>query len=441
VGKTITDVVRDLGRAGRVQAALALSDAQLIEQFALERDEAAFEAILRRHGPLVFGVCRRLLFNAHDAEDAFQATFLILARKAGGIDRPELLGNWLYGVAHRVAARARRSVCRRRAREQAGVDPAALPETERSGEPDVSPLIHEELRRLPDKYLRPVLLCYLEGKTNEEAAAQLRWPVGTVKTRLHKARELLRSRLARRGVALTAGLLSVDALTAAAPADLLQSTFQAGMSFASGAAACGASAAAITLTKGVLQVMFLSKLKLAAALALAALVIGGGVGGVVYHALAAEPVARPETASPDDKTKPADKPKQDKELIQGTWKVAKVESEGQDQSDKPGEAKFFMQSTWTITEGKMVLKTESHIAEMQFKLDPSAKPKTIDCTMTAVPNKEIEGKTFKGIYSLDGNTLKIHLPNDPGANRPTELETQRGGMSMMLVLKRPVKDG
>src|SRR5262245_9034022 len=117
-GKTITDVVRDLGRLAKLRADLALPDAQLLERYVVQRDEAAFEALLHRHGPLVFGVCRRLLFDPHDVEDAFQATFLILARKAGDIGRRALLGNWLYGVAFRVASRARKTSLRRHAREK-----------------------------------------------------------------------------------------------------------------------------------------------------------------------------------------------------------------------------------------------------------------------------------------------------------------------------------
>src|SRR5262249_37735276 len=132
-------------------------------------------------------------------------------------------------------------------------------------------------------------------------------------------------------------------------------------------------------------------------------------------------------------------PKDDKDLIQGTWKVEKVEAEGQDISDKGGEPKFFMESTWTITDAKMVIKSGGHVAEIKFKLDPAAKPKAIESTMVVAPNKEVEGKTFPGVSSLEGDTLKIHLPNDPGAGRPTELETKQGGMTMMLVLKRKPK--
>src|SRR6516164_2966712 len=108
-GKTLTDVVRNIGRLAKLRADLAMPDADLLERYILQRDEAAFEALLHRHGPLVFGVCRRLLYNAHDAEDAFQATFLILARKAGSVAPRSLLGHWLYGVATRVVARARKA--------------------------------------------------------------------------------------------------------------------------------------------------------------------------------------------------------------------------------------------------------------------------------------------------------------------------------------------
>ena len=184
-----------------IDAALALPDDQLLERFVRLRDETAFEALLHRHGPLVFGVCRKLLYDAHDAEDAFQATFLVLARKAGSVAPRSLLGHWLYGVASRVAARVRQTALRR-AREQSGADLSAVPGAAEKEDSDLAPLLHEEVRRLPDKYRRPVVLCYLEGMTNEEAAHQLRWPVGTVKGRLSRARALLRARLTRRGLAL-----------------------------------------------------------------------------------------------------------------------------------------------------------------------------------------------------------------------------------------------
>jgi RNA polymerase sigma factor (sigma-70 family) len=302
-GKTLTDVVRDIGRLANLRAELALPDGQLLERYVRQRDEAAFEALLHRHGPLVFGVCRRLLYDAHDAEDAFQATFLILARKADSIVPRSLVGNWLYGVAYRVAARARKAACRR-TRGQLGTDLTAVPARETPGEPDLAPLLHAEVERLPDKYRIPVVLCYLEGKTNEEAARQLQWPVGTVKIRLSRARELLRSRLSRRGVALTAGLLAANMLPTKASAALVQGTFQAALAFAASGAAAGstASAQAFALTKGALKTMFLSKLKFVAAAVLSVAVVAGA-GGLAYHGLAIDPPAKDDKKT--DKSKDA----------------------------------------------------------------------------------------------------------------------------------------
>jgi RNA polymerase sigma factor (sigma-70 family) len=415
VGKRLTDLVHNLSRAGRLQAALAMSDDQLLERFALQREEAAFEAILHRHGPMVLGVCRRLLRDVHEADDAFQATFLVLARKASGIGRRSLLGNWLYGVAARVAARARRNAFRRQSGRR-DFDLTAVPGADPSAEPDVAPLLHEEVQRLPDKYRGPVVLCYLEGQTNEEAATQLHWPLGTVKTRLNKARELLRTRLARRGVTLTAGLLAAHVLTTPAPAALIQGTIQAALSFAAGRAVVGgASAQALALTKEVLRTMLLSKLKLVAAAVLAVAVVAGG-GSLAYHVLAVEPA------------KADNKPKEDKDAILGIWKVEMVEVEGWDASETD-DGKRFKSKPMTITGNKMVIEG---VIEMTYKLDPAAKPKAIDLDNGG-------GKAFYCVYSLDGNTLKICSPLSPGVNRPAEVATKDGSKSRLLVLKRETK--
>src|SRR5260370_20208931 len=160
-------MVRDIDRSATLRADLALPDAQLLERYVRQRDEAAFEALLHRHGPLVWGVCRRLLYDFHDAEDAFQAAFLVLARKADSIVPQSLVGNWLYGVAYRVAARARKSSCRR-TRERLGTDLTAVPGREEPVGPELAPLPDAEVERLPDKYRIPVVLFYLEGKTYEE---------------------------------------------------------------------------------------------------------------------------------------------------------------------------------------------------------------------------------------------------------------------------------
>src|SRR5439155_14145624 len=162
--------------------------------------------LVARHGPMVWSVCRRLLTQVHDAEDAFQATFMVLVRKAARIQRRELLANWLYGVAYKVAARARGQAARRRGRETPDlVDPVQAVADKPTD--DVKAVLHEEVSHLPEKYRAPVVLCYLEGKSNEEAAENLDCPVGTVKGRLARARELLQRRLVRRGLAMTLALV------------------------------------------------------------------------------------------------------------------------------------------------------------------------------------------------------------------------------------------
>jgi RNA polymerase sigma factor (sigma-70 family) len=422
VSEPIADMLHALGNAGRLQAWLMLSDPQLLEQFALHQHEEAFEVLLHRHGPLVLGVCRRMLFDMQDAEDAFQATFLILARKAGSITRRSLLCNWLYGVAFRVAARARKHAFRRRVIERQDIDLTTVAGAETSVEPDLAPLLHEEVQRLPDKYRSPVVLCYLAGKTNEEAASQLQWPVGTLKVRLHKARAMLRTRLARRGVALTTGLLAASSLPAAVSAALLAGTAQAAVAFAAGNAivAGAASPQALALSKGVLRAMLLEKLKAVAA-AVLAIAIVAGAGGLAYYGLAVEPPAKG--------AKKVKKAKEDKDAIQGTWKVEKVEEDGKDASDTK-DGKMFRSKPLTITGDKIV---REGLFEMTYKLGPAARPKTIDLDNGG-------GKVWDGVYSLAGDTLKICAPMMPGGARPNEVASKVGSKTRLLVLKRQAKD-
>jgi RNA polymerase sigma factor (sigma-70 family) len=195
--------IRDL--AGVADLA-ALSDRQLLQRFTTERDESAFASLVRRHGSLVAGVCRRVLGNFHDAEDAFQAVFLVLARKASAIRKSESVGGWLYRVAYRVAMQARvRALSRQRHEQQAGKCPVVDPLAEVTGRELVS-ILDEELQRLPERYQVPLVLCHLEGQTRDEAAQRLGWSLGTFKRRLELAREVLRGRLARRGLTLAAVL-------------------------------------------------------------------------------------------------------------------------------------------------------------------------------------------------------------------------------------------
>jgi RNA polymerase sigma factor (sigma-70 family) len=257
-----------------------LDEGQLLERFTRQGDEVAFEALVARHGPMVLGVCRQFLHDPHDIDDAFQATFLVLVRKARSIRQRELLGAWLYGVAHRVALRARQVSSRR---------PGLVPDV--SVGPDSSELerreqiavMHEEIDRLPEKYRVPIILCYLEGLTHDQAAERLRWPVGTVRGRLARGRDRLRDRLTRRGWETSAGVLSAvgkpGKVMAAVPEGLLRTTVQAASQVAKGKVIGGVvSAQALTLMKGVLHTMFLSKVKwVAAVVVIGALTVGSGV--------------------------------------------------------------------------------------------------------------------------------------------------------------------
>ncbi len=185
---SLSAVVRQARKLAAPGDPAAAPDAELLDRFRVRGDEAAFSALVRRHGPLVLGVCRRVLHHHQDAEDAFQATFLVLVSKAASIKSRTLLPNWLYRVAYRVSMRARIQGARRRVREGQGGEMALAAAKSETTDTELRPLLHEELNRLPEKYRLPILLCYLQGKAHEEAARQLAWPIGTVKGRLARAR-------------------------------------------------------------------------------------------------------------------------------------------------------------------------------------------------------------------------------------------------------------
>jgi RNA polymerase sigma factor (sigma-70 family) len=228
---------------------------------------------------MVLGVCRRLLQHAQDAEDAFQATFLVLVRKAASLGQRELLGNWLYGVAYRTALDARAAAMRRRKHEK---QVSSMPESEVHDNADewhdLRPFLDQELNRLPDKYRIPLVLCDLEGRTRRDVAEQLNIPVGTLSGRLTTAREMLAKRLTRHGLALSGGALLAtlfqNAASAAAPSPLVTSTVQAATAIAAGQAAAGVvSVPVAALTEGVVKAMLIKKLKIATVV-LATILVG-----------------------------------------------------------------------------------------------------------------------------------------------------------------------
>jgi RNA polymerase sigma factor (sigma-70 family) len=287
-----------------------LGDGDLLERFAARGEEAAFTVLVRRHGPMVLGVCRRLLPHGPDAEDAFQATFLVLFRRARSLDRAGSVANWLYTVAYHVALRARADAARRQQRERAA-PPRDYPSAA-NGWSDLQPVLDEELTRLPDKYRAPVVLCYLEGKTNEEAGRLLGCPAGTVKGRLARARDLLRARLARRGITLSAGAaaaLLAGRAAAAVPRALVAAAVRtaAGLPYPSAAA----------LADGAMRAAVPGKGKLVASLLLVLGLIVGSAGILAAGARTLPPaeattpmaLPAPEEAPPD--VKPAEEPKRD----------------------------------------------------------------------------------------------------------------------------------
>ena len=267
-------VVIEQLRSTVLREGAGLTDGELLESFVRQRDDAALAALVRRHGPMVWGVCRRLLRCHHDAEDAFQATFLVLVRKATTIQPMEMVGNWLYGVAHQTAVKARAISAKRSAREKQMAEMLEPEMAQQDLWRDLKPLLDQELALLPEKYRVLIVLCDLEGKTRKEVARQLGCPEGTTASRLARARAMLARRLTRRGVTVSGGLLGIvlpaQAVGASAPATVVSSTIQAATLLAAGkAAAAGAiSESALALSQGVIQAMRLSKLKTVAALLL-----------------------------------------------------------------------------------------------------------------------------------------------------------------------------
>ncbi len=351
-----------------------LSDGRLLERFAAHQEEAAFEALVRRHGSMVWGVCRRVLQDHHDAEDAFQATFLVLARKGHSISHRELVGNWLYGVAHQTALKARSTRAKRRMREGQGTD---MPEPEAvslNHPDDLTESLDRELSRLPDKYRIPIVLCELEGKSHKEAAEELGWPIGTVSGRLSRAKSLLAKRLARRGVSLSVGSLSVlvaqDAESASMLPKLIGSIVQAASLFGRRRAISAGmvSAKVAMLVEGVINTMILTKIKIVAALMLAVVLLAGAMRAVGMI---------DQTEAKDQSTITSEgKDTEDTVSIQGDWKVISASNHGEEL------LKASIENLRLVVTAKQMTLMNGENAEFDvtYKLDPGRAPKRIDLT-------------------------------------------------------------
>ncbi len=356
------------------------TDRQLLERFVADADANAFASLVQRHGPMVLGVCRQILRQEQDAEDAFQATFLVLSRKAGSIRAAEALPSWLYGVARRLALRSKSAVARRQAREVALVEapPASLAPD--SAVEDLAPVLHEEIGRLPEKYRIPFVLCYLDGKTNEEAAQRLGCPSGTVFSRLARARERLRTRLTRRGLALPAGVLTATlaALSqqarAAAPPQLATATVRWAIRFARKSTRTadipeGIRELAEWGLKAPLRRGWLALIALAGLLGVAAIV------AVLFLLLGGEqPIA---------------------ERLQGKWKMTSMIMEG-----NPAPPAF-LQAKLTFDKNRVNLSGAQGPAMMAgtFRIDTDKRPMEMDWILA--------NGVSHAIFKLEGNTLTL----------------------------------
>jgi RNA polymerase sigma factor (sigma-70 family) len=394
-------------------------DALLLDRFVEQWDQSAFRDLVRRHGPMVLGVCGRILRDPHAAEDAFQATFLLLARKAGSVRKQESVGPWLYGVARRVALEARGVASRRPMPVRLDPDGPGVEDDEDGLErAELYAALHEELGRLPEKYRAPLVLCYVEGLTHEAAARQLGWPLGTVRVRIARGRDLLGMRLTRRGLTSAAVLLALSLLpktAAAVPPRLVEVTVRAAARVVAGEKVTRGEVPArvVDLERKVRKAMHLSGLKWTTAFALAVVVTGAGVAAAVPRALAAADGAAKAGA--------------ELKKLQGTWLCVTFERAGDKQEAKGDEEQLKIEDeTFSILHN-------GHVEEKgTIKLDPSKDPKQLDLQFQEGRH---EGKTDLAIFAWDGAHLKICWVGD-GGNRPTDFTTKPGDNRVLLTLKR-----
>jgi RNA polymerase sigma-70 factor (ECF subfamily) len=417
-------VLDPLRQALGLKQAAAANDGQLLGAFVARRDEAAFAALVRRHGPMVLGVCRRVLGHAADAEDTFQAVFLVLARKAGSLAACPVLAAWLHGVARRTALKAKTARARRRVVEAALAQPAVQAADHHHSR---LPLLDDEVARLPEKYRLPVVVCDLEGKTRREAAAQLGWPEGTVAGRLARGRALLGKRLLRGAQALGAalpGALLPSSAEAAVPPNLTQATVRTACRPAAGGAADQAvvSGPAVSLARGVLRSMFWKRVRVAvtcvllcAGLGLAgALTLQAALGGGVMPGRGAAPEFH-VPGQPAPNAAPAAQGPTDPLAIRGTWRVHAASANGK---HLPRETST--DQVWVITgETITVFYDDATTDQWTYKLDPAAKPRAIDCK--ALTGFRADGVAV-GIYELRGDSLRVCLSWGQPPQRPEEFD-------------------
>jgi RNA polymerase sigma factor (sigma-70 family) len=300
----LSGVLRHLDQLRETYTVAEASDAELLARFADQHEEAAFAGLLRRHGPMVWAVSRRVLPAVQDAEDVFQAAFLLLARKAASIRKRESVGSWLHGVALHLALKAKTRGARRQAHEKRAADMRDTRPRSEAVRRDIQDALDRALQGLPERYRSALVLCYLQGKTHEEAARQLGCPLTTLRTRVARGRKLLRDQLTKNGLTLSAAglaaLLMASTAPAAVPAALVKAVLKAALPFAAGQAAATLCTAQVAgLVEGGLQTMFFSKAKMAVVLLVLGLVVGAGA--LANGGRAADQGKQPRAAAPREK--------------------------------------------------------------------------------------------------------------------------------------------
>ncbi len=432
--RSLTDLTRDLGQALLRQDGAGLSDAQLLTRFVEQEDEAAFEALVRRHAPMILGVCRRLLRNAHDVEDAVQVVLLVLARKAASVWPRERLANWLYGVACKAALKARSAAARRRERPVAEL-PEPRPVIDRPVD-DLRPVLDRELSRLPAKYRAVVVLCDLEGRTRRDAAQELGWPEGTVCGRLARARALLARRLTRGGVTCSAIaleiLLAADASSACAPTSPLPAALRSvGLGGATPAATVPSRV--LVLAQSVQRALFLGQLKIAAATALlASSLLGAGVGmaGLV-HRQAADTDAKQTVAAEAQRavrrTAPVRDSRTDAERLQGSWVLVRLVADGK---TAPAEQ---IRGRRLVLNGKdfQCDCVREIFRQATYTIHATQRPAWLDFTSQG----DFEPHVCRGIYRIEEGQLTFCYAA-PNAERPDRFESKPGSDVTLSVWKR-----
>ena len=434
---------RQLRRAVLIRDGAGLTDAQLLDLFIAQKDQAAFEALVRRHGPMVLKVCRRVVGNHHDAEDVFQATFLLLARKAFSLKSKDRVANWLHGVALRSSLNAKKLRAKTQVRERQMV---GIPEPEAVKQGDwhsLQLLLDQELSRLGEIYRLPILLCDLEGKSIKATAQQLGWPQGTVAGRLARGRKLLAKRLARHGLAVTGGIvvLQNSASACVSPA-LVAATVKAAGAYAAGkSAATGLISANVAiLIQGGLTTMFWTKLKIATAVLVVGSVfaLGGSVllntplvgqqieGGGPGQEPSKKQVAQ-AGEKPAARKKEAASARMEHDKLRGTWKVIERNSDGKKQGTFPQ-----VTETWWIGKDKIVVKlaeeSKKSRQEMTYHFwgdsdDAAPAPNNINIIGEYI-NPEPHGPsraTSRGIFALEGDKLTLCLRERVLGERPTAI--------------------